>query len=88
MKKLIIVLLLVTAACAPRTQIRVPDGGFQDYFKSQRGQALISVHRGGGNYKGYSEACVAPLTPSANKQHRKTSTVCQAEAEYALNTCL
>ncbi|GAA4455412.1 hypothetical protein GCM10023189_23180 [Nibrella saemangeumensis] len=67
MKKLLLFFLLAATACAPKTQIKVPDGGFQDYFKPQPGQALISAHRGGGDYRGYPENSIESFAYLAEK---------------------
>jgi glycerophosphoryl diester phosphodiesterase len=61
MKNCMIVGLLAfaIAACSPKTQTRTATGGAYDLFKYTAGQrAKISVHRGGGDLKGYPENCI------------------------------
>ncbi|GAB3760212.1 glycerophosphodiester phosphodiesterase family protein [Spirosoma pomorum] len=61
-------LALSIAACSPKTQPRISTGGAYDYFKYTAGQrAKISVHRGGGDLKGYPENCIESFQYMAQK---------------------
>ncbi|WP_185155553.1 glycerophosphodiester phosphodiesterase family protein [Rudanella paleaurantiibacter] len=45
--------------CTPKASLRAPGNGANEFFKYKPGQtARISVHRGGGDLKGYPENCI------------------------------
>lgn len=58
-------LILMVCSCKPSSYIRNIDN---DFFRYQTGQpARISAHRGGGNYAGYPENCIASFDWLANQ---------------------